>query len=120
MNLLKEYKEEQDYEAERLGTKWEDTDRVFVKWNGSPMNPQTPYGWFKEFCERHNFRFCDIHSLRHLHASLLINAGIDVVAVSGDMGHSEVSTTLNLYSHMFQEARIRNCDALTAALNFSA
>lgn len=83
------------------------------------MNNGTPYGWFKEFCKRNNFRFCDIHSLRHLHASLLINAGVDVVAVLGDMGHSTVGTTMNIYSHMFQEARARNCDTITNALSFS-
>ena len=106
INLLKEFRLEQIDEAKRIGSKWIDNDRLFVKWNGEPMNPQTPYGWFREFCKHHDFRFCDIHSLRHLHASLLINAGVDVVAVSGDMGHSVVGTTLNLYSHMFQEARI--------------
>ena len=109
---------EQDAEALRLGDKWVDTDRLFVKWNGLPMHNNTPYFWFSEFCEKHGFRFCDIHSLRHLHCSLLINAGIDVVAVSGDLGHSCVGTTLNLYSHMFQEAKARNCDAITAALSF--
>jgi integrase len=119
MNLLKQFKAEQDTEAEQLGTKWEDHDRLFTKWNGEPMNPQTPYGWFKEFCKHNGFRFCDIHSLRHLHASLLIFEGVDVVAVSADMGHSIVGTTLNLYSHMFQEARVRNCDAITNALAFN-
>ena len=118
IDMLKAYKKEQDAERIRLGSKWVDHDRLFVKWNGEPMNNNTPYFWFNEFCEKHDFRFCDIHSFRHLNASLLINAGIDAVAVSGDMGHSVVGTTLNLYSHMFQEARIRNCDAITEALNF--
>ena len=58
------------------------------------MNPQTPYGWFREFCKHNGFRFCDIHSLRHLHASLLIFEGVDVVAVSADMEHSIVGTTI--------------------------
>lgn len=118
INMLKEFKTEQTQEAQRLGTKWIDNDRLFVKWNGEPMNPQTPYGWFKDFCMKQGFRFCDIHSLRHLHASLLIHAGIDVVSVSGDMGHSTVSTTMNIYSHMFQEAKARNCEAITNALSF--
>lgn len=60
-----------------------------------------------------------LQKLRHLHASLLIFEGVDVVAVSADMGHSIVGTTLNLYSHMFQEARTRNCDAITNALSFN-
>ena len=118
MDMLKELKDEQDRERERLGDKWEDCDRLFVKWCGKPMNNQTPYGWLKEFCEKKEMRFCDIHSLRHLHCSMLINAGVDVVAVSGDLGHSCISTTLNLYSHMFQEAQARASTAIAEALRF--
>lgn len=83
------------------------------------MNPQTPFEWLKGYCERIVTPFRNIHSLRHLHASLLIFEGVDVVAVSADMGHSVVGTTLNLYSHMFQEARARNCDAISNALSFT-
>ena len=83
------------------------------------MNPQTPFEWLKGYSERIGIPFRNIHSLRHLHASLLIFEGVDVVAVSADMGHSVVGTTLNLYSHMFQEAKARNCDAISNALNFT-
>ena len=83
------------------------------------MNPQPPFEWLQGYCERIGIPFRNIHSLRHLHASLLIFEGVDVVAVSADMGHSVVGTTLNLYSHMFQEARARNCDAISNALSFT-
>ena len=119
MNLLRQFKADQNEEARRLGTKWEDYDRLFTKWNGAPMNPQTPFEWLKGYCERIGISFRNIHSLRHLHASLLIFEGVDVVAVSEDMGHSVVGTTLNLYSHMFQEAKARNCDAISNALSFT-
>lgn len=119
MNLLRQFKADQNEEARRLGTKWEDYDRLFTKWNGAPMNPQTPFEWLKGYCERIGIPFRNIHSLRHLHASLLIFEGVDVVAVSEDMGHSVVGTTLNLYSHMFQEVKARNCDAISNALSFT-
>ena len=119
MNLLKQFRTEQAKEAKQLGTKWEGHDRLFTKWNGAPMNPQTPFEWLQGYCERIGIPFRNIHSLRHLHASLLIFEGVDVVAVSADMGHSVVGTTLNLYSHMFQEARARNCDAISNALSFT-
>lgn len=119
MNLLRQFKADQNEEARRLGTIWEDYDRLFTKWNGAPMNPQTPFEWLKGYCERIGIPFRNIHSLRHLHASLLIFEGVDVVAVSEDMGHSVVGTTLNLYSHMFQEAKARNCDAISNALSFT-
>ncbi len=48
----------------------------------------------------------------------LINAGVDVVAVSGDLGHSQVSTTTNIYCHMFQEAQARTSQAIADALIF--
>lgn len=100
MDLLKAYKAEQDEERKKLGSKWIDNDRLFVKWNGEPMNNNTPYFWFHEFCEEHNFRFCDIHSMRHFYASALINEGVDAAAVSGALGHSVIGTTVNLqYGH---------------------
>ena len=119
MDLLKRFQKEQLNEAHRLGSKWEDHDRLFTKWNGAPMHPQTPYTWLRDYCEKINIPFRGLHTLRHLHASLLIYEGMDVVAVSADMGHSVVGTTLNLYSHMFQEARARNCEAITNALRFT-
>ena len=117
--LLALYKEEQDEEKFKLGDKWHDTDRLFVKYDGQPMNPQTPYGWLKEFCEDNDFPFYGIHQFRHLHTSLLIGAGIDPTTVSGILGHSQVATTLNLYSHMFRENQVKACDAVANALSFT-
>lgn len=38
-----ELKAEQDELAQLVGDKWIDSDRLFVKWNGEPMNNNTPY-----------------------------------------------------------------------------
>lgn len=118
MEILKELKTEQDDEAFRLGDKWVETDRLFVKWNGEPMNNQTPYGWLKEFCEKNELPFYGIHSFRHFAASSLISAGLDVTTVSGALGHCNSGTTLNVYSHMFQNAQARVADAMDKAFSF--
>lgn len=120
MDLLRAYKAEQDEEREKLGSKWIDYDRLFVKYNGEPMNNNTPYFWFHEFCEENNFRFCDIHSLRHFYASALINEGVDAAAVSGALGHSVISTTTSIYCHVFQQAQARAGNAIASVLNFSS
>ena len=52
----------------------------------------------------------------HLHASLLINAGVDIVAVSNSLGHSNVSTTLNIYSHAFNDMKSKTCAAISESL----
>lgn len=118
MGILKELKDEQDEEALRLGDKWVETDRLFVKRNGEPMNNQTPYGWLKEFCEKNELPFYGIHSFRHFAASALISAGLDVTTVSGALGHCNSGTTLNVYSHMFQNAQARVAEAMDGAFSF--
>ena len=119
MELLKLYKEEQDMQVLQLGDKWIESDRLFVKWNGEPMYNGIPYSWLKRFCERNNIPFHGIHSFRHTFASLLVNQGVDIVTVSGALGHSVVSTTSNIYCHMLDEARAKITDAITASLNFA-
>ena len=118
MDILKELKDEQDEEALRLGDKWVESDRLFVKWNGEPMNNQTPYGWLKEFCEKNDMPFYGIHSFRHFAASALISSGLDVVTVSGALGHCNSGTTLNVYAHMFQTAQTRVAQAMDGAFSF--
>lgn len=120
MDLLKEYKSEQDEEKAKLGSKWIDYDRLFVKYDGRPMNNNTPYFWFTEFCKENNFRFCDIHSMRHFYASALINEGVDAAAVSSALGHSVISTTTSIYCHAFQQAQARAGDAIASVLDFSS
>ena len=119
MDMLREYKAEQDEEREKLGSKWQDYDRLFVKWDGRPMNNNTPYFWLKEFCEANNFRFCDIHSLRHFYASALINKGVDAAAVSGALGHSTITTTTSIYCHVFNQAQARASEAITEVITMS-
>ena len=118
MGILKELKDEQDEEALRLGDKWVESDRLFVKLNGEPMNNQTPYGWLKEFCEKNGMPFYGIHSFIHFAASALISSGLDVVTVSGALGHCNSGTTLNVYAHMFQTAQARVAQAMDGAFSF--
>jgi integrase len=41
------------------------------------------------------------HALRHTHASALIAAGLDVVAISRRLGHANPTITLTIYAHLF-------------------
>ena len=44
------------------------------------------------------------HDLRHTYASLLIAQGVNVAFASRQLGHTSVSTTLNVYTHLFDHA----------------
>ena len=118
MQFLAEYREWQADQREFAGGSWVETDRLFTKWNGEPMSYQAPEYWLKVFCEATGMRKLKIHSFRHFYASLLIHNGVDVVTVQNALGHSQPSTSLNIYSHAFKTAQTRTMDVLTASIGF--
>jgi len=54
-----------------------------------------------------------MHDLRHSHASILINKGANIIAVSKRLGHSSVEITLKVYTHLMKESE----DKLLEILN---
>lgn len=45
-----------------------------------------------------------LHGLRHTYASLLHSQGVDMANISAELGHSNLATTMNIYTHIFQSA----------------
>ena len=117
IDLLRRYRTEQNKERFALGDQWNFTDRLFTMWNGKPLSPDTPARWLKRFCERNGLRTFNIHGFRHFNASILITSGIDARTVSASLGHSNTSTTLNIYAHTFAEAQARASEAVANALD---
>ena len=58
----------------------------------------------------------NVHSLRHTNASLLIANGTDVATVAGLLGHSQPSTTLDIYTHAFDKNKIAASEVLQKGL----
>lgn len=46
-----------------------------------------------------------IHGLRHIHATLLILNGENIKIVSDRLGHNDITTTLNTYTHIMEEMK---------------
>lgn len=118
-NLLIEQKQQQNDIKEKLGNQWIDKDFVFTQWNGEAMHPNTPYTWFIRFQKKHSLEHCSIHMLRHTTATLLIMDGANVKLVSGRLGHSNTSTTTNIYTSYFKSADEMVVDALDDMLGLT-
>jgi integrase len=56
------------------------------------------------------------HALRHTHASTLIAAGVDILAISRRLGHGRASVTLDVYGHLVERIEDTAVAALDAAL----
>lgn len=119
MDILCELRDFQLRQADIFGDKWVESGRLFTKENGEPQHPNTSYHWLEKFCARNGLPFYGLHSFRHLFASLLVSNGVDIVTVSGVLGHSAVSTTSNIYCHMLEDARVRASDTVASALQLS-
>ena len=108
-SLLKEYRHECDWQTESYESrKLTDDDYVFRKSGYQlPMTPSTFTWRFKLILKKHGLpEQLNVHSLRHSNASLLIANGADVATVAGLLGHSQPSTTLDIYTHAFDKNKI--------------
>lgn len=117
IDLVKQLQKEQLEKSIKCGDLWHDTDRLFTTWCGTPMHPSTPYTWFDRFCKNNNLPFKGLHAFRHTFATQAITNGADVATVSSLLGHSQTSTTLNLYTHAVQEANVKAVNIMANLLN---
>lgn len=116
VKLIKEWQHEQQKTAEKCGDLWAYSDRLFINWRGEPMRPYYPYKWLKDFCEKEHVPFKGLHSFRHTVATQSIVNGADVSTVSAILGHSTVSTTLNIYTHAVRKAKAKAANLMAGLI----
>ena len=65
-------------------------------------------------------KWCNIrfHDLRHTNATLLLEQGVNSKVVQERLGHKDISTTLNIYSHVNKEMQKDATNKLNALFNF--
>ena len=87
---------------------------------GDPFTgePQSPRAFAKRW-SRVSRRIASgvrCHSLRHLHASLLVHSGVDLATVAARLGHAAIDVTLRTYTHQVTPDDRHAADALDQAL----
>lgn len=112
VDLLDEYRKHQDSERNQISDLWVETDRLFTAWNGSPMRPDAISEWFGKFIKMNNLPHITFHGLRHTNVSLLIADGVDIRTIATRLGHTNPTTTLNVYSHMLRKSDQLAADSL--------
>lgn len=94
VDLLKQQKAQQAMNRLRLGESYLNSDFVCVYDDGRLISDNT--------LSKALGGFCRLHDLRHLSASLLLDAGYSVASVADRMGHTTPTTTLKVYAHALQ------------------
>ena len=76
------------------------------------MCPDSVTTYLRRFSEKYGLPHINPHKFRHTMASMLIYNRVDPVSVSKRLGHSQVSTTTDIYAHVIEEADKQNSDIL--------
>jgi len=114
---LREHQLRQVHERGLSGADWTDHGMVFTTRRGWPMLPGTLRHHFKALLTRADLPDMRIHDLRHSCASLLAAQGIGAKMVQATLGHANINTTLNIYVHLFDEAKDEVAEAMERALD---
>lgn len=111
---FKEYKERMiKWKAENKFTHSEE-DYVFVGVKNRPIEPRVFYKYYQEIMEQAGIEDANFHTLRHTFATRCIENGMDILMVAKTLGHSNVSTTLNKYSHLLPKHQKASMEKLEA------
>lgn len=117
LNDLRHHKAVQAEERLQAGIAYHNEGYVFAQPDGSPLHPCSVTSYMTKFSKRHGLPHINPHGFRHTMASMLIFNGMDPVSVSHRLGHSETSTTVDIYSHMIADADSRATDLIGDAMN---
>jgi integrase len=92
-------------------------DLVFPNTVGKPIDAVNLVKyWFYPLLKRAGQPRIRFHDLRHIAATLLLERGINPKVVGEMLGHSHVSVTLGIYSHVLPRMQQQAANAMDAAL----
>lgn len=99
-SALKRHRKQQLEERMAAGETWEETESVFTDEFGHPIHPDRFTKLFVALVEAAGIERLTPHGLRHTYATLALQARANPKVVSDRLGHANVSTTLQIYSHV--------------------
>jgi integrase len=102
---LRWHRMRQAAQRERAGERWQGKDYVFATRTGRPIEPRNVYRSFTRVAKSAGLRVIRLHDARHGCATLLTAAGVAPRVVMEILGHSQISITMDVYTHVVQDTQ---------------
>lgn len=117
--MLLAKKEKQEHYRKLCGRSYckEYLDYIFVNEMGERWKPRYLSDGFKRILEQNGLRRIRFHDLRHTCASLLLANNVPMKKIQEWLGHSEFSTTANIYAHLDYQSKISSAEAMLTGLD---
>ena len=113
---LRAYRDTVEADLEQVGDSISGDRLLFSQINGAPLLPNTVTHAFAKIARRAGLEGFTFHSLRHTHASIMLQQGVSSKTVAERLGHSTVVITLDTYSHLTPGVKEDAADRFEEAL----
>lgn len=100
----------------KMGKDFFDGDYVVCQKNGKPYKPNSFTDKFNNFLKKNNLKHIRLHDLRHTNATLMLTQGISPKVAQMRLGHSDYSTTMNIYSHVLKSVETEAAEKIENAI----
>lgn len=119
-SVLRKWKAEQAKVLLALGFNALNSDQVIFNrhTNNKVMNLTAPRKMLVEVCEANELPLINVHGFRHTHCSLLFEAGVPMKDVKERLGHSDIKTTMNIYTHVTESSKSKSAQLFAKYVNF--
>lgn len=91
--------------SDQGGEQWQESGYVFTTRTGRQVEPRNVYRSFTRVAESAGLRVIRLHDARHGTATLLTAAGVAPRVVMEILGHSQISITMDVYTHVVQDTQ---------------
>lgn len=112
IRLLQQYRKEQLLNRDCNIEIYFDNNLVFCTPTGNYLNESNVRKTFKRILKKCNLKEIRFHDLRHTFATRLFENSIAPKTVQSILGHSDISTTLNIYTHVMKDTQDKAIDKL--------
>ena len=118
MGVLRMWKKKQKEDYFKLGFNTSKPSQlVFSNEKNEFIQPSKTREWILYVQEKYNLKKVTTHGLRHTHCSLLFEAGATLKEVQDRLGHSDIKTTMNIYTHVTKKAQEQAIQKFSSYVN---
>ena len=91
---------------------------VFSNSKNGIYTVNSPNNRLEAICKKFDFKQINLHGFRHTHCSLLFEAGVPMKDVKERLGHADIQTTMNIYTHVTEASRDKSAQLFAKYANF--
>lgn len=119
LSMLKTWRKRQAMDFLKLGYNTLNEEQlIFPNTKNELMIPTKPDQKLDRIIKKNGLARITVHGFRHTHCSLLFEAGASIKEVQDRLGHADIQTTMNIYTHVTEKAKEKTAEKFAAYVNF--